>query len=201
MMSQMRDESFSQHLEKWLKSDRPKTLQGLIDNFAEKSFAILFLVLMSIPALPLPTGGVTHIFEIIAMLLALELIAGVRQVWLPKNWGRLNLSSRLQNSTLPFLIKSIRQLEKFTRPRLNVVISNFIVVRLIGLLVFILTFFAFVAPPFSGLDTLPSLGVVLIALAIILEDFLLFVFSLTIGLVGIGLVIAIGKTLISLIAS
>jgi len=201
MMSQMRSEPFSQHLEKWLISDRAKTLQGLIDNFAEKSFAILILVLMAIPALPIPTGGVTHIFEIIAMLLALELIAGLRQVWLPKKWKKLNLSPRLRNSTLPFLIKVIRRVEKFSKPRLNIALKGVITTRIIGLLVFIFSFFAFVAPPFSGLDTLPSLGVVLIALAIILEDFLLFFLGLTIGLVGIGLVIAIGKTLISLIVN
>ena len=30
---------------------------------------------------------------------------------------------------------------------------------------------AFLAPPFTGLDTLPSLGVVLLSLGVLLEDF------------------------------
>lgn len=197
----MHNDSFSQRLRKWLKSDKPKTLQGLIDNFAEKSFAMLFLALMSIPALPLPTGGVTHIFEIISMLLALELVAGVRHVLLPKSWRGLNLPPRLQNSALPLIIKIIRRVEKFSRPRLNVVLKNTITVRIIGLLIFILSLFAFLAPPFSGLDTLPSFGVVLISLAIILEDFLLFIIGMVVGLVGIGLVIGIGKVLINLISN
>lgn len=197
----MDNKSFSRHLEEWLRSDKPKKLQGLIDNFAEKSFAILFLVLMAIPALPLPTGGLTHVFEIIAMLLALESIAGVRRVWLPKKWRTLDLPPRLQNSTLPLLIRVIRKVEKFSRPRFTIGLKNFVSVRVISLLVFILSLFAFLAPPFSGLDTLPALGVVLISLAIILEDFLLFILGLAIGLFGVGLVIAIGKALVSIFSS
>jgi hypothetical protein len=194
----MNTKPFSQRLDEWLKNDKLNTLEDLINAFAEISFAMLFLILMAIPALPLPTGGATHVFEIISMLLALELIAGARKVWLPKKWIGLNLPIRLQNSTLPFLIRIIRKVEKYSRPRFSVLISNAAADRIIGLLVFILSLFAFLAPPFSGLDTLPALGVVIISLALILEDFLLFLFGLVLGAVGIGLVIGIGKAIISM---
>ena len=62
---------FSEELDKWLRGDGTKTIAGLSQVFAKKSFAICFLILMAIPALPLPTGGVTHVFEVINMLLAL----------------------------------------------------------------------------------------------------------------------------------
>ena len=46
---------------------------------------MLFVLLLALrPALP--TGGVTHVFELIAMLLALQLIVGRRHVWLPERW-------------------------------------------------------------------------------------------------------------------
>ena len=173
----------------------------MIAHFSEKSFAILFLILMAIPALPLPTGGVTHVFEIINMLLALELIAGLDKVWLPKRWRRLNLPMKLQNSTFPFLIKTVRRVERLSRPRFRIVFKNAAAIRIIGLLIFILTLFAFLAPPFSGLDTLPSLGVVLISLAMVLDDFILFLLGLVVGSMGIGLVIGIGHTLINLIST
>jgi hypothetical protein len=66
----------SDQLERWLTGDGEKTLSSLIDVFEEKSFAIVFVVLLGVPALPLPTGGATHVFEIIAVLLAAQLIAG-----------------------------------------------------------------------------------------------------------------------------
>ena len=75
-MSHGQRRKVSDELERWLTGDGEKTLGSLIQLFEEKSFAILFVVLLGVPALPLPTGGATHVFEIIAMLLALELIAG-----------------------------------------------------------------------------------------------------------------------------
>ena len=194
----MLSKPFSQQLHDWLISKEPKTLHGLIDHFAEKSFAVLFLVLMAIPALPLPTGGVTHVFEIIAMLLALELIAGVNQVWLPKRWGRLKPSTKLQSSTLPSLIKAVRKVGRLSHPRLRSLFKNRIAIIIIGLVIFVLALFAFLAPPFSGLDTLPSLGVVLISLAIILDDFILFLLGLVVGFAGIGLIVGTAKVLVNL---
>jgi len=195
----MPSQPFSRRLHEWLISDKPKTLQGLIDHFGEKSFAVLLLVLMAIPALPLPTGGVTHVFEVITMLLSLELIVGVKQVWLPKKWRNLKLPKKLRSSTLPFLIRAMGKVERLSRVRLRGVFQNNIAIRITGVLVFILALFAFLAPPFSGLDTLPSLGVVLISLAIILDDFVLFILGLLVGAAGIGLVIGTGKVLINFI--
>jgi hypothetical protein len=107
-------EKVSDRLERWFGGDQSRTLGGLVALFGEKSFAVVFIVLMAVPALPLPTGGITHVFEAVTMLLALSLVA-------------------------------------------------------------------FAAPPFSGRDTLPALGVVLVALGVLLEDFVLAVAGLIIG--------------------
>jgi hypothetical protein len=52
---------------------------------------------------------------------------------------------------------------------------------------------AFVAPPFTGLDTLPSLGVVLLSLGVLLEDVLVVVAALVAGILGIVLEVALGS--------
>ena len=52
---------------------------------------------------------------------------------------------------------------------------------------------AFFAPPFSGLDTLPALGVVIISLGVLLEDFLIVAVGLAIGLGGILVEVLLGK--------
>ena len=54
---------------------------------------------------------------------------------------------------------------------------------------------AAVAPPFSGLDTLPALGAVVVCLAIILEDVLVLGIGTAIGLGGIALIVTIGAAL------
>jgi hypothetical protein len=63
------------------------------------------------------------------------------------------------------------------------------------LAVFLLVFItaAFVAPPFSGLDTLPSLGVVIVCLGIIFRDAIIVSVGLLVGASGIALVILLGS--------
>jgi hypothetical protein len=195
----MPNEKFSLRFSEWLSSKKPKTLQNLIDKFQEKSFAILFLLLMATPALPLPTGGISHVFELIVLLLSLELIIGRRTVWLPKRWLKLTLPKKFEKAALKPLLKLILKAEKYSRPRLSKLLDNSLLVRVLGLVVFTLTLFAFLAPPFSGLDTLPALGVVFISLALILEDYILGVIGLIVGLVGAGIVLTLGSLVFRLI--
>lgn len=197
----MNNEPFSKLLSQWLNSDGEKTIGGLVDHFAQKSFAVLFLFLLAIPALPMPTGGITHIFEIIAMLISLELIAGSQRIWLPKSLRNVQLPTKFLNSTLPALIKVIKKTEQYSRPRLGDLIKNTIVLRIIGLLVFSLSLVAFLAPPFTGLDTLPALGVVFIALSMILEDFIITILGIALGAAGIALIVGIGQVILNLLTN
>lgn len=190
---------FSDELAIWLKSDKPKTLHGLDEVFAEKSFAVLFLILLAIPALPAPTGGLTHIFEIIAMLLALQVIVGRQAVWLPKRWMNLPLGPVMEKRVLPTLIKLIKKLERFSRPRLNSFLHNKLSFGLFGVSALIFSLAAFLAPPFSGLDTLPALAVVMLSLGVILEDVVLTFIGLILGAMGIVLIISLGEIVVKLI--
>ncbi len=160
---------FSDELERWL-SDGEQTLGSLVDAFAEKSFAVLLVLLLAVPALPLPTGGVTHVFELIALLLALELITGRREVWLPQRWRRLMLTGQRQQRFIAKLLSLIRRLERVSRPRMTWLFHRRLSDAAFGLLVIAGTLGAFLAPPFSGLDTLPALGVVVLALAVLLGE-------------------------------
>lgn len=188
----MHPEPFSRHLNKWLKSNKPKTIGGLLDNFGEKSFAIFFVVLMALPATPLPTGFITHVFEIIVIIISLEMIFGLKRVWLPNRFLKQKLPEGVVKKAIPYTIRSIRRLEKYSRPRFDYVIRNSAMISFMGIFVLIFTLFAFTAIPFSGLDTLPSIGVVLIGLAILLEDFVLFIAGVVMGSIGIGLILTLG---------
>ena len=55
---------------------------------------------------------------------------------------------------------------------------------------------AFLAPPFSGLDTLPALGVVLLSLGVLLEDVAIVVAGLVVGAGGVVLEIFLGKAVV-----
>jgi hypothetical protein len=154
---------------------------------------------MAVPALPLPTGGVTHVLEVVAMLLALELIVGRRTIWLPERWKRLEMGGSSGERFASALVRRIRWVERFSHPRLRWVFGHRLSGVMFGVLVFALSLTAFLAPPFSGLDTLPALGVVVLALAILLEDLALAVAGLVIGAVGIAVVVALGGLVLRLL--
>lgn len=65
-----------------------------------------------------------------------------------------------------------------------------------GLLVLGGTAGAFFAPPFTGLDTLPSLGVVLLALGYLLGDALIAIVGVVVGSGGVVLEIVLGAAAI-----
>ncbi|HEX6715348.1 MAG TPA: exopolysaccharide biosynthesis protein, partial [Thermoleophilaceae bacterium] len=183
----------SDQIEAWLHADGPKTLGTLTDAFEEKSFAVVFVLLLGVPALPLPTGGVTHVFEVIAALLSLELIVGRDRVWLPERWRRVSLDGPSQQRFLHRLLRLIRRLERFSKPHWRWLFGHRVSSNVFGVLVLALSIGAFVAPPFSGLDTLPALGAVLIALAVLLEDVTVLLAGILVGAGGVALELVLGK--------
>lgn len=189
-------ESFSDQLETWLKGRQPKTLASLDEVFGDKSYAITFLFLLIFSATPLPTGGITNLFELIALILCVQLIAGLQAPWLPKKWKHMQLGKTLTGKVIPTMLKWVRWFERRSSPRGRWVFRAPFMPRLFGLLVLLFTLGAFVAPPFSGLDTLPALGVVIISLAVILDDLLFLIIGIIVGTVGIGLIAALGSALV-----
>jgi hypothetical protein len=132
------------------------------------------------------------VFEIIAVLVALELIAGRENIWLPERWRRLELAGNKQRRFITALMKVIRGLERVSRPRLRFVFGHRVSNIAFGLLVIVGSVGAFVAPPFTGLDTLPSLGVVLLSLGVLLEDVLVVAAALVVVAAGIILELVLG---------
>jgi hypothetical protein len=182
----------SDELDGWLRGDGDKTLGGLTDLFGERSFAILFLILLGPSALPLPTGGVTQLLEVIAILLALQLIANRDCVWLPRRWEAVDLGGDKQARLLTGLMNIVRRLERISRPRLRVAFEHRVSNIAFGVLVIAGSLGAFLAVPFTGLDTLPALGVVLVSLGVLLEDFAVAVVGTVVLLAGIALEIVVG---------
>ena len=94
----------------------------------------------------------------------------------------------------------IRWLEKFSKPRFRFLFDRRLTNIVFGLVIIGLSVAAFFAPPFSGLDTLPALGAVIISLGVLLEDFVFVVVGLVIGAAGVALEIILGKAAVDAIS-
>lgn len=165
---------------------------GLVAAFSQRSFAVLTFFLLLVSATPLPTGGLTHIFELIAMLLALEMIAGRDHIWLPDRWLKLSVRPIIKSRAFARLIKWISWTERYARPEFAGVMQRPWFSRFAGLLILLFALGAFAAPWFTGLDTLPSMGVVLISLGIILGSLWVFALGILAGIAGWALILTIG---------
>jgi hypothetical protein len=185
----------SQLLRDWRDSPGEKTLGGLIDTIGPRSFALLFIILLGLPALPIPTGGITHVLEIVAMLLALQLIAGRKTVWMPSRWRGVEFEDGAKGKFIDGLINTTTKLERYSKPRLTWLFGYWWSDVLYGVAVIAGALAAFLAPPFTGLDTLPALGVVILSVGVIMEDIAFVIGGAILIAAGATLEITIGDAL------
>jgi hypothetical protein len=183
--------ALSDELEGWLR-DRELTLGGLNDVLDQRGFALVLMVLMLPAALPLPTGGVTHVLELFGALVALQMIVGRRELWLPRRLARHRLGDTFTGKAAPRLLRFIRWFERHSRPRAARLLTARPVLAIVGVVLLVFVVAAFVAPPFSGLDTLPAMGVVIVSLGVILGDALIAGGGVVVGVVGIVVEIVLG---------
>ena len=190
---------FSSQLESWLKSKSPNTIDNLESVFGNRSFSIVFLLLMALPALPIPTGGITHVLLAVCMLLALEQICGLRRIWLPKFIRKRPLPGFFIKKLLPTLMRTIRKVEKFSKPRGTMLLQTRVFNSFAGFIILIAALSAFFAPPFSGLDTFPAFGAVVVSIGILVSDILFVIIGSLIVLAGIVLQVTVGTALFTAI--
>jgi hypothetical protein len=175
------------------------TLHKLVGSFEQKGFAVAFIVLLGVPALPLPTGGATHVFEAMAALLALELIAGRETLWLPERWRDVRLGGGDRERFVRALLRLVRTAERVSKPRLHRLFESRLASVAYGLFVVAGSAAAFFAPPFTGLDTLPALGVVLVSLGVLLDDVAFVLGGSLVAAAGVALELTLGAKLVDVV--
>jgi len=116
------------------------------------------------------------------VLLAVELIAGRDEIRLPRRWRarKVDTSGRFIGA----LLRTIRRVERHSMHRLSFLFGHRASNVVFGLFVAVGAAAAFLAPPFTGLDTLPALGVVLVSLGVLVEDFVYVVAGVFVAAAG-----------------
>jgi len=187
----MSETSLGDQLEACLRDDEV-TLGRIDDTLDERSFALVLALLLLPSALPIPTGGVTHVLEAFAILVVLQMIVGRSDLWLPRRVANHRLGETFTAKAAPRVLRFVRWVERHSRPRGARLLAARASVSVLGVVLLLFVVGAVLAPPFSGLDTLPSLGVVLASLGLLFRDGLVVVVGLVVGAVGIALVIVLG---------
>jgi hypothetical protein len=194
----MSERALSDELELCLHED-DVTLGRLNDLLDERSFALVLMVLLLPSALPIPTGGVTHVLELCAVLVTLQMIVGRRELWLPRRLVDHRLGETITTKAAPKVLRFVRWVERRARSRGDRLLGSRTAVSMLGVVLLLFVLGALVAPPFSGLDTLPALGVVVICLGLLFGDVLVVGAGAVIGTVGAALILVLGRAAWSLL--
>jgi hypothetical protein len=161
-----------------------KTFSTLISGMTGNTNAFLALFLLLPAALPLPTGGITHLLEIFAIALGFVMMLGRDTISLKAAFFHRPVVLFNNPNCEKYTMKTVLFFQRWSRWKSPKVMNTETARRVTGLGVVVFSLSAFVAVPFTGLDTLPALGVVAMAFGLILEDVGIWVVGLLVGLLG-----------------
>lgn len=160
------------------------TLKELIDAFHERGFGFLLFFFALPAAVPLPGLGINTIIALPLILLTAQQAMGRHTIWLPKKIANKSISKK---SVIGFTVKAapwIKRLEFFIRPRLGFITQG-VFSHLIGIMGFIMALA--VAVPLPLTNTVPSFGIALMAIGVLMRDGLAVFGGAVIGLLWVGM--------------
>lgn len=183
----------AQRTSQWLKQmrdypDESISLQHLLEKLREGGFALLLMILAAPLALPLPAVGIATVMSLPILVLAVQLTLGFRSPRLPSRLGRKTISRKTMVKISDILIPYFNRLEKFLKPRVSF-LSSSLGEKLVGLVCVICACSIAMPVPFS--NTIPSLGIVLIAIGLLERDGLVIIGGMLVGLAGVALAVVI----------
>jgi hypothetical protein len=172
--------------EEFLNIDRDHiSLRFIIESVHERGFGFI-LFLIAIPmALPIPVPpGVNIILASPLILLTAQQMLGRHTIWLPKKILDKSFTREKFSSLIRGALPWIKRLEIFVRPRLGFITGGFFS-NLIGLAGLIMALSVMVPLPLT--NTVPSMGIALMAIGVIMRDGLAVIGGMIVGLLWVGL--------------
>lgn len=155
------------------------TLKSLLEAFHERGFGF-FLFIFALPAaLPVPAFGLNTIIALPLLLLTAQQAIGRHTVWLPEKWAKKTLSKEMIDNFITKATPWVKRLEIFIRPRLSIVTKGHMS-KIIGLTGFLMA--VAVSVPLPLTNTVPSFGIALMAIGVLIRDGLAVMAGMIIGL-------------------
>lgn len=172
-------------------------LGTLVDALGERTFGLVMLVLALPCAIPF-LYGVPQIVSVPMVFVAGQMLLGRKALWLPdrlrtRSFARADFVAMMERAR-PWL----ERFERLARPRLGVLASPPLE-RLVGLAMLIASLS--IALPLPLTNTVPGIGVAIIALGLIERDGLLILGGALVALIWIGFLAFAGTTVVAFVLS
>ncbi|MGH2349937.1 MAG: exopolysaccharide biosynthesis protein [bacterium] len=167
-------------------ADEEVTIGELADRVQRRGFGLAMIILALPTMIPVLPPGSSALVGLLYILLALQMLWGLEQPWLPHRLRAYRLSLQavrgLRHRGVPFL----ERIERYSRPR-PLPLDERLVTRAVALVMLILGVILFLPIPF--LNTLPAISVLVLGVGLLNRDS---VFMLTGAAIATSVIIIIG---------
>ncbi len=157
----------------------------LLEALHERGFGFLLFLFALPAALPLPGLGVNTIIALPLLFLTVQQTMGRRRLWVPEIIKYKSISRAGFDKILETALPYITKIEIFIKPRLGFITQGGFG-NLIGLAGLIMTLSICVPLPLT--NTVPAMGVALMALGVIMRDGLAVLAGMVVGLVWVAMI-------------
>lgn len=169
------------------------SMSDLLEVFHERGFGF-FLFFFALPAaLPIPAVGVGTILGMPLLFLTAQQAVGRHTIWFPEKIKHKTISKTKINSFTKAAMPWVKRIEKLVKPRLEFITQGGFS-KLIGILGFIMAIAVCIPLPLT--NTIPSLGIALMAVGILMRDGLAVLAGAAIGIAWVillcGIIIFLG---------
>ncbi|MTJ10593.1 MULTISPECIES: exopolysaccharide biosynthesis protein [unclassified Anabaena] len=188
---------FSQQIKSLLErlTEQPLTLGDILAETSEQGFSLVITLLVLPFLFPMPPGLSSPLGGV-CLFLSVQMLLGRRSPWLPRKIAQYQFPHAFAQIILQNLRRVTRVLEKITRPRLQKIANHPWTWQFNGLCISWLTLLLISPIPFT--NPIPTVGILLLAVATIESDGLLmcisyvvtFLITLLFGFIGYGLWLA-----------
>ena len=158
------------------------TLNEILEIAGERTFGFLF-VLLSLPsALPIPAPGYSTPFGIVMFLLAIQLIAGSEQPWLPESFRKRGFERSAVQGFIRKGMPWLNRIELIARPRLTPVCTSRLGRFAIGMAIALMSVSMMIPIPLT--NTLPAIGIFVTGFGLLDDDGAISLAGMTICIVS-----------------
>jgi len=158
----------------------------LLDVFHERGFGVLLFLFALPAALPLPAVGVGTILGLPLVFLTVQQAVGSKTIWLPDSIQSRSFSRDFMAAFISKARPWVIRIEKIVKPRFAFVTSG-LFSNFIGVAGFIMALSVCVPLPFT--NTIPSLGIALMAVGVLMRDGLAVLAGLVIGMAWVSMLV------------
>ena len=143
-------------------------LGEVMERAGDRGYGFL-LILLAIPAfIPVLPPGTSGVLGFLITIVALQMLVGIRQPWIPARWRRRQISPKTIELLQTRGVAVLRKVEKISRPRGRSFARNSIVLRISALIVIALALV--LSSPMPFMNTLPAFGVLFIGIGLANHD-------------------------------